>query len=152
MWCLLEAVHAHHGLLRPSYRDMPQCTCSNQPLLCLPHYSITQKPSWVWPPSSYTPSSISSLSVAFEDPDDSKLKQVLAEHYLYIFRHRVLVKKWKYWHPKNKDNSKSNATKHNQDNKENHEEDIEINMTLATMLRSSGLKVQRAQVTLRRVE
>jgi len=41
--------------------------------------SITQKPSWVRPPSSYLPGAVSSLSVAFEDPDGSKLKVILAE-------------------------------------------------------------------------
>jgi len=36
--------------------------------------TIMQKPSWVCSPTSYKPNSISSLSVAFEDPDRSKLK------------------------------------------------------------------------------
>ena len=95
--------------------------------------TITQKPSWVRPPSSYTPSSISSLSVAFEDPDGSKLKQILAERYLYIFGHRALVKKWKYRQPKTKDNSKSTAVKHTQDGDTPDEEDIDITSTPATI-------------------
>jgi len=32
---------------------------------------------------------ISSLSVAFEDPDGSKLKTLLAERYLYLFGNRA---------------------------------------------------------------
>ena len=73
--------------------------------------SITQKPSWVRPPSSYKPGSASSLSVAFEDPDGSKMKMLLAERYMYALGNRTVLK-WKY-HPKNsKGNSKSTTRKH----------------------------------------
>ena len=74
--------------------------------------TVTQKPSWVCPPSSYAPGTISSLSVAFEDPDGSKLKALLAEHYLYIFGNRASVKKWKHHQKNNKDKAKSNSAKH----------------------------------------
>src|SRR5712675_183413 len=57
--------------------------------------SITHKPSWVRSPSSYTPGAISSLSVAFEDPDGTKLKSLLAERHLFLFGNRVTIKKWK---------------------------------------------------------
>ena len=95
--------------------------------------TITQKPSWVRPPTSYTPSSVSSLSVAFEDPDGSKLKLLLAERYLYLFGHRVQVKKWKYWQPKTKANSKSNIIKHGQDDDRPDDKDIEVTSTPANI-------------------
>jgi len=47
---------------------------------------ITQRPSWVHrTPTSYSQGTISSLSVAFRDPDCSKLKALLTDRYLYIF-------------------------------------------------------------------
>jgi len=58
--------------------------------------SITHKPSWVHSPTSYMSGAISSLSVAFEDPDGSKLKTLLAERYLYLFGNRATIKKWKH--------------------------------------------------------
>jgi hypothetical protein len=57
------------------------------------HLTVTQRPSWVCPPSSYSEGAVSSLSVAFEDPDGSKLRTMLAERQLYIFGTRVTVKK-----------------------------------------------------------
>ena len=74
--------------------------------------SIIQKPSWVRPPSSYKPGSVSSLSVAFEDPDGSKLRVLLAECYLYALGNRASVLKWKYHQTNSKAKSKSNASKH----------------------------------------
>jgi hypothetical protein len=38
----------------------------------------------VHPPASYAPGTISSLSMAFEDPDGSKLRMLLAGRYSYI--------------------------------------------------------------------
>jgi hypothetical protein len=78
--------------------------------------TVTQKPSWVRPPASYILGSIFSLTLAFENPDGSKLKALLAEHYLYIFGNRTSVKKWKQHHNNNKDKSKSNPAKHDQGN------------------------------------
>jgi len=42
---------------------------------------VTQLPNWICPPSesSYPQGAVSFLSVAFEDPDGSKLKAILAE-------------------------------------------------------------------------
>ena len=85
---------------------------------------ITQKPSWVRPPSSYTHGSASSLSVAFEDPDGTKMKALLTERYLYAFGNRCSVKKWKYRLNKPKDNSNNTAEEHNQDSDSNHEEEL----------------------------
>ena len=107
--------------------------------------TITQKPSWVCPPSFYSPNSVSSLSFAFEDPDRTKLKLILTERYLYLFGHRVQVKKWKYWQPKSKDNSKSNTTKHTQDGDKPDEEDIKITLTPATI--STPLPIMSTQPT-----
>ena len=91
---------------------------------------ITQKPSWVRPPTSYPHGSASSLSVAFEDPDGTKMKALLAERYLYAFGNRSTVKKWKYRLNKTKDNSNDNADKHDQDSDSNDdEEDVEIAIT-----------------------
>ena len=50
--------------------------------------------------------------MAFEDPDSSKLKVLLAERYLYTYGNRVSVQKWKYHQKNSKDNSKSTAGQH----------------------------------------
>jgi hypothetical protein len=71
--------------------------------------SITQRPSWVHPPTSYTKGSISSLSVAFEDPDGSLLRSLLAEKYLYIHGHRATIRKWKQQQPSCKVSLKATA-------------------------------------------
>ena len=52
---------------------------------------ITQKPSWVRPPTSYTIGSASSLVVAFEDPDGSKSEALLASRQLFLFGARAKV-------------------------------------------------------------
>jgi len=86
--------------------------------------SIMQKPSWVHPPTSYTPGSVFSLSVAFEDPDSSKLKVLLAKQYLYTFGNRVSICKWKYHQKHPTDKSKSNTGKHTNTSNTNNDEDI----------------------------
>jgi hypothetical protein len=45
---------------------------------------VTQRPSWVHSPASYSPDTVSSLSMAFEDPDRGKLRMLLAGRYSYI--------------------------------------------------------------------
>jgi hypothetical protein len=68
-----------------------------------PYYTslqITQKPSWVHPPSTYTIGSASSLVMAFEDPDGSKSRALLASHQLYIFGVKAKVRRWKKVPPK----------------------------------------------------
>ena len=60
-----------------------------------PNYSnlkITQKPSWVCPPSTLKPGTSSSLSIAFEDPDSSQLRALLSNCQLYLFGTRAKVK------------------------------------------------------------
>ena len=94
--------------------------------------TIMQKPSWVHPPTSYTPGSVSSLSVAFEDPDGSKLKVLLAEHYLYAFGNRASVHKWKYHQKNPKDKSKSTADKHPNTGDANDEEDVDQLLSVKT--------------------
>ena len=100
--------------------------------------TIMQKPSWVRPPTSYTPGSVFSLSVAFEafeDPDSSKLKVLLAEHYLYAFRNRASVHKWKYHQKSPKSKSKSTTSKHPNTGDANNEEDInQLLSTPATLI------------------
>ncbi|KAI0298912.1 hypothetical protein BC826DRAFT_997319 [Russula brevipes] len=63
---------------------------------------VTQKPSWVRPPSQYTAGSSSSLVAAFEDPDGTVIKTLLTEKHLYAFGARVTVKRWKQRPPKPK--------------------------------------------------
>jgi hypothetical protein len=91
---------------------------------------VTQRPGWVCPPTSYTTGSISSLSLAFEDPDGSKLRTILAEHYLYIHSHRATICKWKYRQPICKGTAKDHATQHTMDGNtaEDDEEDVEIQL------------------------
>src|SRR5712672_3633981 len=57
--------------------------------------TIMQKPSWVKAPSSYTVNAASSLAVAFEDPDGTKLKTIVEGRHLYAFGTRLNTKKWK---------------------------------------------------------
>ena len=109
-----------------------------------PSYStltIMQKPSWVHPPSSYKQDAVSSLSVAFEDPDGTKSKALLAECHLYLFGTRATVKKWKY-HQNNKDNSKTSAAKHSQSSDSTDEQNIE--RSLQTQPPSSSLSATPA--------
>ncbi|KAI0284174.1 hypothetical protein BC826DRAFT_1109813 [Russula brevipes] len=54
------------------------------------------------PPSQYTAGSSSSLVMAFEDPDGSLAKSLLAEKHLYAFGARATVKRWKQRPPKSK--------------------------------------------------
>ncbi|KAI0250104.1 hypothetical protein BJV78DRAFT_1283557 [Lactifluus subvellereus] len=61
---------------------------------------VTQKPSWVCPPSTYTANTSSSLVVAFEDPDGSRAQELLSSHQLYIFGTCAKVKCWKTVPPK----------------------------------------------------
>lgn len=58
---------------------------------------ITQKPSWVRLPSSYTHDAVSSLTFSFEDPDGTRLKALLASKALYTFGHVAVVKRWKVY-------------------------------------------------------
>ena len=63
-----------------------------------PYYAslpITQKPSWVRSPSSYSPEAVSSLSFSFEDPDGTRLQTLLSSKVLYAFGHVAVVKRWK---------------------------------------------------------
>jgi hypothetical protein len=89
-----------------------------------------QQPSWVRSPFSYDIGSVSSLSVAFEDPDGGKLRALLAKHYLYIFGTRALVKKWKQRQNKNKGESKDQADQQFQGSEDSSdEENIKITLT-----------------------
>jgi len=54
-----------------------------------------QKPSWVKAPSSYLVNAASSLTVAFEDPDGTRLKTIVKGRHLYAFGTRLNTKKWK---------------------------------------------------------
>ena len=107
----LDKCHTALAAMNPSYSTL----------------TIMQKPSWVRPPSSYKQDAASSLSVAFEDPDGSKSKALLAERHLYIFGTRATVKKWKY-RQTNKDKSKDSASKHLQAGDTNDEQDVEITL------------------------
>jgi hypothetical protein len=92
---------------------------------------VTQKPSWVRAPSSYTVGTSSSLVVAFEDPDGSKAKALLAAKYLYAFGSRVSVKKWKQ-------RTTKSQTTHSPMDADNEEVDIILNHNTATPAPSSS--------------
>ena len=57
--------------------------------------NVTQKPSWVRTSSTYTQGTLSSLVVAFEDPDGSVKANLLSNHQLYLFGARAKVSRWK---------------------------------------------------------
>ena len=59
------------------------------------HLTITQLPSWVRPPSSYSPGAYSSLVVAFENPDGSLASGIVTAMWLYLFGVQATVKRWK---------------------------------------------------------
>jgi hypothetical protein len=91
------------------------------------HLTVTQRPSWVRPPSSYSINAVSSLSVAFEDPDGSKIKAMLADRYLYVFGTRATVKKWKHRPRIRKDTLQTPATQQTADGDSASEDDeVEI--------------------------
>ncbi|KAH8979526.1 hypothetical protein EDB86DRAFT_3088784 [Lactarius hatsudake] len=56
---------------------------------------LTQPPSWVRAPSSYTPGSVSSVVMAFEDPSGDSLRSLMAERTLFAFGHSGELKRWK---------------------------------------------------------
>jgi hypothetical protein len=67
------------------------------PLQLTTHYAelkITQKPSWVKHPITYTTNSSSLLVTAFEDPDRQLIQNLIDSRHLYMFRTCVTVKPW----------------------------------------------------------
>ncbi|KAH9032557.1 hypothetical protein EDB85DRAFT_2145465 [Lactarius pseudohatsudake] len=56
---------------------------------------LTQPPSWVRAPASYTPGSVSSLVLTFEDPSGDSLRLLLVGWTLFAFRHSGELKRWK---------------------------------------------------------
>ncbi len=56
---------------------------------------LTQPPSWVRAPSTYTAGSLSSLVVAFEDPSGDSLRSLLAGRTLFAFGHSGDLRRWK---------------------------------------------------------
>ncbi|KAH8999608.1 hypothetical protein EDB86DRAFT_2828229 [Lactarius hatsudake] len=56
---------------------------------------LTQPPSWVRAPTSYTPGSVSSVVMAFEDPSRDSLRSLMAERTLFAFGHSGELKRWK---------------------------------------------------------
>ena len=112
--------------------------------------TITQKPSWVQPPSSYLPGTVSSLSVAFEDPDGSKLKMLLVERYLYTFGNRATIMKWKYHQKINKDKSKSNSAKHAQGEDTPGEEDTDTHLLSPAPPQTASAPPSQSRVPSRR--
>ena len=56
---------------------------------------VTQKPTWVRPPSTYQSGNRSSLVVAFEDPDGSVKQAILSNRQLYLLGVRAKVSRWK---------------------------------------------------------
>ncbi|KAH9019632.1 hypothetical protein EDB85DRAFT_1896559 [Lactarius pseudohatsudake] len=56
---------------------------------------VTQRPSWVRNPDSYANNAVSSLVVAFEDPDSSVACSLLAGKVLFLFGNCATIRKWK---------------------------------------------------------
>jgi len=56
---------------------------------------LTQPPSWVRAPSTYSPGSVSSLVVAFEDPSGESLRSLLGGKTLFTFGHSGELRRWK---------------------------------------------------------
>ncbi|KAH9057753.1 hypothetical protein EDB87DRAFT_1685912 [Lactarius vividus] len=56
---------------------------------------LTQAPSWVRAPTSYTPGSISSCVISFEDPSGDSLRGLMAGRTLFAFGHVGELKRWK---------------------------------------------------------
>ena len=57
--------------------------------------TITQLPSWVHSPSSYSSGSYSSLVVTFKDPDGLIASSIVSTKWLYLFSMQATVKRWK---------------------------------------------------------
>jgi hypothetical protein len=57
--------------------------------------TVTQRPSWVRNPLSYTANTMSSLTFAFEDPDSTRAATLLADKVLYISGATATAKRWK---------------------------------------------------------
>ena len=132
------------GVLKNSSPFSPE-RCHQALAASNPSYTtlnITLKPSWVRPPTSYPPGAISSLSVTFEDLDGSRLKALLAEHYLYAYGNRCSVKKWKQRKPINKDKANSNTTEHDQGDDSPSEEDADTPSTPHALLQSASAPPQ----------
>ena len=62
--------------------------------------TITQKPSWVRNPYTYSNGTTSSLSISFEDTDGSTAKALLHAWTLFAFGHVITFKHWKNMPPK----------------------------------------------------
>ncbi len=70
-----------------------QALVADNPAFCT--LCLTQPPSWVRAPSTYTAGSISSLVVAFEDPSRESLQLLLAGKTLFAFGHSGDLQRWK---------------------------------------------------------
>ena len=60
---------------------------------------VTQLPSWVRPPCLFQPHSMSSLVMAFEDPDGTLTPSLIRERQAFAFGAHTLLKKWKQRNP-----------------------------------------------------
>jgi hypothetical protein len=88
--------------------DCHRALAEENPIYAALH--ITQEPSWVKNPDSYTPGSASSLTFAFEDPDGTLAASLLSTKILYAFGAMALVKKWKHKPPTKQPSSPPPAT------------------------------------------
>jgi hypothetical protein len=82
----------------PLTKAMTPDECNTALISDNPSYAtlnITQKPNWVHNPTSYTEGAVSSLIVAFEDPDSSLARGLQANKVLFIFGHCTTLRKWK---------------------------------------------------------
>ncbi len=80
-----------HGPYSPS--ECQQALMADNPAFWTLH--LMQPPSWVRAPSTYGPSSILSLVVAFEDPLGESLHSLVAGKTLFAFGHSGELRRWK---------------------------------------------------------
>ncbi|KAI9431266.1 hypothetical protein H4582DRAFT_2008317 [Lactarius indigo] len=75
---------------------LPQNVMLPWPVTTLPTVSFAPRdPSWVRAPGSYAPGSVSSLVLAFEDPDGDTLRILLGQRNLYAFANGGDLRRWK---------------------------------------------------------
>ncbi len=84
-------VSPSHGPYTPS--KCQQALLADNPAFWILH--LTQPPSWVRAPSTYSYGSISSLVVAFKDPSGDSLQLLLAGKTLFAFRHSRDLWHWR---------------------------------------------------------
>ncbi|KAH9018304.1 hypothetical protein EDB84DRAFT_1566504 [Lactarius hengduanensis] len=96
-----EKLLGSHDPTPPPHQTKPKMVENShqQPLIAEnPTYAaltVTQRPSWVRSPTSYSVNTLSSLVVVFKDLDGSLARGLMASKTLFIFGHCATLRKWK---------------------------------------------------------